>query len=72
MIKFLQQHSCVRSMSEHIHKCLACMKYTMEKKCPLCGAGTVLPRPPKFSLEDKYAGYRRDSKKKELIQKGLY
>lgn len=59
-------------MSEHIHKCFACMKYTMEKKCPRCGAATVLPKPPKFSLEDKYAGYRRESKKKELLEKGLY
>ena len=48
------------------------MKYTMKEKCPHCGAATVLPKPPKFSLEDKYAGYRRDSKKKELVEKGWY
>lgn len=56
----------------HILKCPNCQKYTLEKICPSCKAETLLPRPPKFSLDDKYAGLRREVKKKELAEKGLY
>ncbi len=45
--------------------------YTLENKCPDCGSECVLPRPPKFSLDDKYAPLRREVKKKELRDKGL-
>jgi len=44
----------------------------MSEECPKCKNKTILPKPPKFSLEDKYAGYRRKVIKEELIQKGLY
>jgi rRNA maturation protein Nop10 len=46
-------------MAAHIMKCPSCEKYTMKKKCCV---DTVFPRPPKFSLNDKYADYRRKSK----------
>jgi len=36
-------------------------------KCPKCGAKTELARPPKFSLEDKYAHLRREAKKEAAI-----
>ena len=59
-------------MAEHIYRCLQESSYTLEKKCPKCSSETILPRPPKFSLGDKYAGMRRESKKEELHQKGWY
>ncbi|MBI2146314.1 nucleolar RNA-binding Nop10p family protein [Candidatus Woesearchaeota archaeon] len=59
-------------MAEHIHKCLSCNIYTMKKACPSCNGNTIIPRPPKFSLDDKYAGLRRKVKVEELQQKGLY
>jgi H/ACA ribonucleoprotein complex subunit 3 len=46
-------------------------RYTLEKKCPSCGKETVIPRPPKFSLQDKYAALRRESKKEELKERKL-
>lgn len=59
-------------MAQHIHHCPHCLRYSMEEKCPSCGTATILPKPPKFSLDDKYAGLRREVKRKELIEKGLY
>ncbi|MEW5896766.1 MAG: nucleolar RNA-binding Nop10p family protein [Nanoarchaeota archaeon] len=58
-------------MAEHIRKCPAEGTYTLEKKCS-CGAETVVPRPPKFSLKDKYAPLRREIKREELKKKMLY
>jgi len=59
-------------MAEHIRKCMDDQRYTLEKNCPLCKKETIMPRPPKFSLQDKYASLRRESKKKELQEKGLF
>ena len=42
----------------------------MKQVCE-CGGKAVLPRPPKFSLDDKYAGLRRKVRKEELEKKGL-
>jgi len=58
-------------MVEHIYQCVSCGKYTLKEKCS-CGEKAVFPRPPKFSLEDKYAALRREEKKKDLKKKGLY
>ena len=33
---------------------------------------TISPKPPKFSPQDKYGHYRREQKKPELKEKGLY
>ena len=57
-------------MAEHIRKCSSCFRYTMEEKCPKCGAKTELARPPKFSLDDKYAHLRREAKREEWERKG--
>ncbi|MDP3699120.1 MAG: nucleolar RNA-binding Nop10p family protein [Nanoarchaeota archaeon] len=59
-------------MAEHIRKCVDDQGYTLEKNCPICGKETILPRPPKFSLPDKYASLRRESKKTGLQEKGLF
>lgn len=58
-------------MASNIHKCSSCGKYTLKEECA-CGGKIILPRPPKFSLEDKYADLKRKVKKEELIEKGLY
>ena len=59
-------------MAEHIHKCKSCSIYSLENNCPLCKQSIDRPLPPKFSLEDKYVQYRREVKKKEFVEKGLY
>ncbi len=50
---------------EHLQFCQSCKKYTLKTECPTCGKPTILPRPPKFTLNDKYAFYRRQIKKEE-------
>ena len=59
-------------MAEHIHKCPVCNKYTLQATCPQGHGATLLPRPPKFSLEEKYAQYKREVKKEEYRKRGLY
>ncbi|HLC51619.1 MAG TPA: nucleolar RNA-binding Nop10p family protein [Candidatus Nanoarchaeia archaeon] len=44
---------------KHIMKCPSCKKYTLKSECCIT---TVLPRPPKYSPEDKYGEYRRKAK----------
>lgn len=47
-----------------LRKCVKCGAYTLNKdRCPYCGGPVRLPHPPKFSLDDKYAKYRRLMKK---------
>ena len=58
-------------MAQHIRKCADHQNYTIAKNCFVCGKETILPRPPKFSLDDKYASLRRESKKEELQEKNL-
>ena len=58
-------------MAKHIHKCTSCQNYTLKDKCPRCKEKTILPKPPKFSLNDIYTSYRRKVRKKELVEKGL-
>ncbi len=50
-------------MSRHILKCPTCTGYTMKAACPKGGVATVTSRPPKYSPEDKFGGYRRKAKK---------
>ena len=59
-------------MAEHIHKCISCAHYTFEETCSACGSATIMPRPPKYSPDDKYAAMKREIKKEELKKKGLY
>jgi len=40
----------------------------MKEKC--CAAATVIPRPPKYSPEDKYGGYRRKAKEEQQNTEG--
>ncbi len=48
---------------KHLFKCEKCNCYTLNKECPVCGNATINPGPAKFSIEDKFGGYRRKAKK---------
>jgi H/ACA ribonucleoprotein complex subunit 3 len=47
-----------------MRKCVRCSRYTLKEKCPVCGAETVIARPPKFSPADKYARLRQPAETK--------
>ncbi|MBU0615251.1 MAG: RNA-protein complex protein Nop10 [Nanoarchaeota archaeon] len=55
----------------HILKCTSCNNYTLKDTCPACGAATVQPKPPKFTLDDRFASYRRKAKESAWKEKGL-
>jgi len=55
---------------KHINKCPECSTYTMKESCK-CGGKPVTVRPPKYSPDDKYAGYRRKAKRDQLEKEGL-
>ncbi|MFW9948963.1 MAG: nucleolar RNA-binding Nop10p family protein, partial [Candidatus Thorarchaeota archaeon] len=45
-------------MTKYLFKCQDCGKYGIvnsEDKCRFCGGKLINPKPPKFSLVDKYA-----------------
>jgi len=46
-----------------IRKCPSCNNYTMKIECENCRIETQLPKPARFSPEDKYGKYRRKLKK---------
>ncbi|MCK5107375.1 MAG: RNA-protein complex protein Nop10 [Nanoarchaeota archaeon] len=56
---------------KHIMKCSFCKTYTLKEKCPKCNKQTIMPKPAKYSPIDKYADYRRQAKKQDLIKENL-
>ena len=56
-------------MAKHILQCPKCKKYTMNDKCEVCNVPTVKPKPPKYSPEDKYGKFRRETKEQEYKDK---
>ncbi len=48
-------------MTHHLLKCGQCKTYTMKSTCN-CGGIAVNPKPPKYSMEDRYGEYRRKAK----------
>lgn len=56
---------------KRIQYCAKDNRYTLGEKCPECGNATVTTQPPKYSVDDKYAGYRREAKKKQREEGGL-
>ena len=54
----------------HILKCGKCGAYTMNESCK-CGGKAAAVKPPKYSPEDKYGGYRRTAKKQMLEKEGI-
>lgn len=55
----------------HIFKCDKCGIYTMKKACPKCNDETINPKPPRFSIDDRYGNYRRKAKIEFLEKEGL-
>lgn len=53
-----------------IMRCGKCRKYTMNDICK-CGGKALTPKPAKFSIEDKYADYRRKAKMEIFKKEGL-
>ncbi len=45
--------------------------FTLQEKCPKCGEITITTQPPKYSVDDKYASYRREAKKLARKEAGL-
>ncbi|MBI2673629.1 RNA-protein complex protein Nop10 [Candidatus Woesearchaeota archaeon] len=45
-----------------ILRCIKCLTYTLNNKCPQCNSDCHSTRPAKFSPEDKYGEYRRKAR----------
>lgn len=45
-------------MKSLLRKCKKCATYTLNERCPKCGASTITPHPAKFSPDDKYSYLR--------------
>lgn len=57
-------------MAKHILKCSGCGEYTMNE-VHSCGSPALLVKPAKYSPEDKYGKYRRETKKELFRKEGL-
>ncbi|MBI2657439.1 ribosome biogenesis protein [Candidatus Woesearchaeota archaeon] len=55
---------------KHIFICVKCGKYTMKEKCS-CGNETLMPRPLKYTPDDRLSAYRRKAKHEEYLKRGL-
>jgi len=53
-----------------IFKCNKCNKYTMKDTCD-CGNNATVPRPLKYSPNDRFISYRRKAKLHEYAERGL-
>jgi len=56
---------------KHILFCKKCKKFTMNELCA-CGEKAESLKPAKYSPHFKYAHLRREARKKELEEKGLF
>lgn len=56
---------------KHLFICNSCKDYTLKELCPKCKQKTSMPKPPKYSPEDKYAKYRRVTTLEERKKSGL-
>jgi len=55
---------------KHIYKCSKCNNYTMKEICK-CGNKTIIPKPLKYSPDDRLGAYRRKIKLNEYMNRGL-
>ncbi|MBS3137618.1 nucleolar RNA-binding Nop10p family protein [Candidatus Woesearchaeota archaeon] len=55
---------------KHILRCPVCKTYTMKQHCN-CGEKAIDMKPAKYSPEDKYARYRREIKKQQLVDNNI-
>ncbi|MBI4016631.1 MAG: ribosome biogenesis protein [Candidatus Aenigmarchaeota archaeon] len=53
-----------------ILRCGACGNFTLKKNCS-CGGTPVSVIPMKYTLQDKYASYRRTAKEQERKTAGI-
>ncbi|GAI75242.1 MAG: ribosome biogenesis protein [Candidatus Lokiarchaeota archaeon] len=56
-------------MTKLLFKCANCGEYSLpnkEMKCKICGGNLKNPKPPKFSLIDKFGRYRKEYFKEEF------
>ena len=60
--EFLKNCAFFPSM-KRIQYCAADNRFTLKETCPDCGKVTMTTQPPKYSVDDKYASYRREAKK---------
>ncbi len=51
---------------KHLMRCPKCRTYTLKESCS-CSAKTIMPKPPKYSPDDKYASYRRKAKEQGAV-----
>ena len=59
-------------MTKHLLKCKECKRYGLanpDLKCRYCGGQLINPKPPKYSLTDKYGKYRLKYFKEEFDKK---
>ena len=59
-------------MTKYLKKCINCGEYGLanpDLKCRHCGGQLINPKPPKFSLIDKYGKYRLNYFKDEFDKK---
>ncbi|MFQ6077062.1 MAG: RNA-protein complex protein Nop10 [Candidatus Bathyarchaeia archaeon] len=50
-----------------LRRCDRCGRYTLRvERCPYCGGEVQVPHPARFSIDDKYARYRR------MLRRRLY
>ena len=54
----------------HIFKCVNCNKYTMKETCN-CGNKTLLAKPVKYIVDDKFVSYKRMAKIEDYKKRGL-
>jgi len=54
----------------HIFKCSNCNNYTMKEICS-CGSRTLVPKPLKYSPDDRMEPYRRKAKLEGYKSRGL-
>lgn len=57
---------------KHIKYCSKCKVYSMQDTCPKCSGETVLPKPPKFSLNDNTLRTEEKVKRKNWKKKDYY
>lgn len=53
-----------------IRRCTACGNYTLAETCA-CGEKTIIPKPAKYSPEDKFGRLRRQAKEEQRKKEGL-
>jgi len=56
---------------KHIKKCPKCNEYTMKDICSNCKIKTMIPKPAKYSPEDRLGKYRVKAKIEKLTKEGL-